>query len=165
MAAKFKDFGYQKLLFVDHDYFSHASSLPGNLLLVREFKGRLPDVFLETWVWEIVKATVKYCSKPGITVPHFMFNTKRPRASGLIAELIASSPKVIAMADTARALVDAGMTKWHPDSLTARKDQEAWLNVEVPHWREAMSTPNLAEAKAWHLDPIVTGDCAILKSY
>jgi hypothetical protein len=143
----------------------NASSLPRNLLLGREFKGHLPNIFLETWVWEIVKVTVKYCSKPWITIPYFMFNIKRPRASGLIVELIAGSPKVVAMADTARALVDARMTKLHPDSLTARKDQEAWLDLEVAHWREALSTPDLAEAEAWHLDPIVSGDYAILKSH
>jgi hypothetical protein len=155
IAAAFPEFGYSHVLFVDHNFYSHAMSLPGNLLLVREFKGDLPDVFMECWVWEQVKVLLNWLDRPEHTVPEFLLNTKRPRAQGIVAESFAGKSKAMTMALACRAVVDIHMDTDCPGAKAARIAQEAWLDKQVPGWKHELTQPNPAAIA--ELDPIVSG--------
>jgi hypothetical protein len=98
VATAFPQFGYSHVLFVDHNFYSHSMSLPSNLLLVCEFKGDLPDVFMECWVWKQVKVLLNWLDRLEHIVLEFLFYTKRPRAQGIVAKTLAGKSKAMTMA-------------------------------------------------------------------
>ena len=136
VMATFPDFGYNRTVFVDHDYMSHSLSLPGNLLLVRRFSGQLLDIFLESWVWEMVTALEEFLEVPEQTVPQFFLHTKRPQEQALVEEMISHRGADLNLARGLKRLVTRECKKFAPDAEKLRKEQEDILDVEFPNWRD-----------------------------
>jgi hypothetical protein len=115
---------------------SHSLSLPGNLLLVRPFDGSIPDIFLESWVWETVKVIVTWLAKPGATVPQFMISTKRPTAQRIMEEICESKWRVIKATKDCWPNVEQEMEKFSPGAKEARTHQLEGLDIIWQNWRE-----------------------------
>ena len=82
VIAAYPDYGFDRTLFVDHNFVSSATSCPGNTLLVPEYDYR-DDVFLDEWVFELVKLMLDHLGGEG-TIPEFFFGTRRPRATAYV---------------------------------------------------------------------------------
>jgi hypothetical protein len=133
VAAAFPQYGYGRTLFVSHDYLNHCLSLPGNLVLVRPFTGTIPDIFLEAWVWKIVRIIQdEWLAEPSptSTVPHFLFNTNRPAERACIEEIRALYPGALKTADQGRPLVYRQMEKHSHGASTARSAQQQFLEEQ-----------------------------------
>jgi hypothetical protein len=156
VAAKFPQYGYSRTLFVDHDFMSHAMSLPGNLLLTGRFSGCLPDVFLESWVWEMVKVMLDWLEKPSVTstIPHFLLSTNRPADQAQIEYACHSYWQQLKLGASCRPLVDREIESHAPGAIEARLLQQSELDTHWPTWRD-VPYKNATLAK---LKPVVPGD-------
>ena len=125
VAASYPEYGYKRTLFVDHDYIAHCASLPGNLLLVNRFEGKHPDVFMENWVWPMMKALEEFLEKGGTSVPQFFLSTKRPREQELVEDLRRNKKKHLDLAVSLQKNAEAERKIW-----------EDTLDAEFPKWRD-----------------------------
>jgi hypothetical protein len=131
-------------------------------LLVCPFDGSIPDIFLESWVWENVQVIVKWLEKAGATVPQFMLCTKRPIQHRVIEEILDSKVRVIKATKDCWPLVQREMERNSPGAKEARSVQHEGLENIWDTFREdgAFNPDNLNR-----LESVVPGDIFYLCAF
>jgi hypothetical protein len=133
VAAAFCEYGYGRTLFVAHDYLNHCLSLPGNLFLVHPFTWKIPDIFLEAWVWKTVRIILdEWLGTPfdSSTIPHFLLLTNRPAEKALIEELRAMYLGALKTAEIGRPCVYQDIEKHSHGAAMARSAQQLLLEEQ-----------------------------------
>jgi hypothetical protein len=161
VVAAYPDYGFDKTLFVDHNFISGATFCPENALLVPEYVCG-DDIFLDEWVFEIVKLMLDHLGGEG-TIPEFYFGTRRPRATAYIVSVIERDEEPLSVVCKHYFDVYKHLEAKNESSEAIKKKQCKLLNTLRPDWQNTAYN----NESVYSLRPIVSGEilCSSAISY